>query len=208
VQEVWSGPCAVALNPSWGEGVPREYEAVVRSFEVAYSFMPVAIKVRAAGPRACRCCARVARAAFAELRDAASGSGARAHAVGCLLYDFSYCRQPPELSGVRVARPGNLARAPLSATWACSFPQRRRPRATAVRPNPTPRLAGAGGRAGGCCAAADCQGRVAGGRALADLDSAAGRPVPAGLSARGSGATGAAPLPPQNGAALSRCEPL
>ncbi|KIY97141.1 hypothetical protein MNEG_10820 [Monoraphidium neglectum] len=44
VQEVWSGPCAVALNPSWGEGVPREYEAVVRSFEVAYSFMPVAIK--------------------------------------------------------------------------------------------------------------------------------------------------------------------
>ncbi len=44
VQEVWSGPCAVVLNPTWHEGLPREYEAVVRSFEVAYSFTPISIK--------------------------------------------------------------------------------------------------------------------------------------------------------------------
>jgi hypothetical protein len=44
VQEVWSGPAAVVLNPSWS-GAPREYEAVVRSFEVAYSFLPISVKV-------------------------------------------------------------------------------------------------------------------------------------------------------------------
>lgn len=46
VQEVWSGPCAVVLNPGWGDVIPKEYEAAVRSFEVAYSFLPISIKVR------------------------------------------------------------------------------------------------------------------------------------------------------------------
>lgn len=46
MQDVWSGPAAVVLNPGWGEGVPKEFEAVVRSFEVAYSFLPINIKVR------------------------------------------------------------------------------------------------------------------------------------------------------------------
>jgi len=44
VQEVWAGPCAVVLNPTWHDGLPREFDAVVRSFEVAYSFMPISVK--------------------------------------------------------------------------------------------------------------------------------------------------------------------
>ena len=50
LEEAWAGPAAVLLNPGWqqaGAGaaaVPKEFEALARSFEVAYSFQPIAVQ--------------------------------------------------------------------------------------------------------------------------------------------------------------------
>lgn len=37
LDEVWSGPWAVVLNPTWFEGLPGQYTALVDSWEAAYS---------------------------------------------------------------------------------------------------------------------------------------------------------------------------
>lgn len=49
VDEVWSGPAVLVLNPGWSQGdglaaVPRGYAGLVDSFDVVYSFLPCAIQ--------------------------------------------------------------------------------------------------------------------------------------------------------------------
>ena len=55
VDEVWSGPAVLVLNPGWSQSqsqggglaaVPKGYAALVDSFDVVYSFLPCAIQVR------------------------------------------------------------------------------------------------------------------------------------------------------------------
>ncbi len=45
LEEVAAGPLALVLSPSWSTGVPEQYQPLVDSFTVAYSFLPVAIQV-------------------------------------------------------------------------------------------------------------------------------------------------------------------
>lgn len=51
LDEVWSGPWALTLNPGWHSNTPAAYQGLVNSFEAAYSFMPIATQglVRAEG---------------------------------------------------------------------------------------------------------------------------------------------------------------
>lgn len=46
LDEVWSGPWAVVLNPTWFEGVPQQYADLVDSWEAAYSLTITATQVR------------------------------------------------------------------------------------------------------------------------------------------------------------------
>ena len=48
MDEVWSGPAVLALNPSWADPpgtLSEHFRQLVDSFVVAYSFMPVSVKV-------------------------------------------------------------------------------------------------------------------------------------------------------------------
>jgi hypothetical protein len=45
LDEVWAGPWAVVLNPTWFEGVPQQYAALVDSWEAAYSLTITATQV-------------------------------------------------------------------------------------------------------------------------------------------------------------------
>lgn len=46
VDEVWQGPSAITLNAEWASlPVPAQYKTVRDSFQVVYSFLPVAIQV-------------------------------------------------------------------------------------------------------------------------------------------------------------------
>ncbi len=45
LDEVAAGPLALVLNPSWSTGVPEQFQALVDTFLVVYSFLPVAIQV-------------------------------------------------------------------------------------------------------------------------------------------------------------------
>lgn len=45
LEEVAAGPLALVLSPSWSTGVPEQYQPLVDSFTVAYSFLPVALQV-------------------------------------------------------------------------------------------------------------------------------------------------------------------
>jgi hypothetical protein len=60
LDEVWSGPWALTLNPGWHSNTPAAYQGLVNSFEAAYSFMPIATQVGAGVPaaaaRAAVCC--------------------------------------------------------------------------------------------------------------------------------------------------------
>jgi hypothetical protein len=46
LEEVWSGPWAVVLNPTWFSDVPQQYSDMVNSWEAAYSLMITATQVR------------------------------------------------------------------------------------------------------------------------------------------------------------------
>jgi hypothetical protein len=53
LEEVWQGEVAVLLNSRWSASeVPADYKAVVESFEVVFSFLPVAIQVGVGSPAA------------------------------------------------------------------------------------------------------------------------------------------------------------
>jgi hypothetical protein len=45
LDEVWSGPWALSLNPDWHTNTPAAYQQLVDSFEAAYSFLPIATQV-------------------------------------------------------------------------------------------------------------------------------------------------------------------
>ncbi len=52
VEEAWTGPYLLVLNPTWsvtGATVPKDYQQLVESFEVVYSFLPISIQVRHCG---------------------------------------------------------------------------------------------------------------------------------------------------------------
>eukprot|EP00878_Enallax_costatus_P047266 GHUV01057731.1.p1 GENE.GHUV01057731.1~~GHUV01057731.1.p1 ORF type:complete len:288 (+),score=100.13 GHUV01057731.1:340-1203(+) len=42
LDEVWSGPWALLVNPSWHVNTPAQYQPLVGSFNTVYSFMPIA----------------------------------------------------------------------------------------------------------------------------------------------------------------------
>ncbi len=46
LEEVWSGEFVLLLNPGWNtSNVPQQYAALVDSFQVVYSFLPISIQV-------------------------------------------------------------------------------------------------------------------------------------------------------------------
>jgi hypothetical protein len=47
LEEVWVGPAAAALNPTWQSGAPGQYQALVDSFNAVYSFLPISLQVGA-----------------------------------------------------------------------------------------------------------------------------------------------------------------
>lgn len=44
VSEIWRGEVVVLLSPQWGKDVPEELEGFRRTFEVVYSFLPLAMQ--------------------------------------------------------------------------------------------------------------------------------------------------------------------
>jgi hypothetical protein len=57
LDEVWSGPWALTVNPDWHTNTPAAYQQLVNSFEAAYSFLPIATQVGALWALAAGCCA-------------------------------------------------------------------------------------------------------------------------------------------------------
>jgi hypothetical protein len=49
LEEVWVGPAAAALNPTWQAGSPGQYQGLVDSFNAVYSFLPISLQVRGRG---------------------------------------------------------------------------------------------------------------------------------------------------------------
>jgi hypothetical protein len=45
LDEVWSGPFVVVVNPTWLQGTPQQYQRLVESFDPVYSFLPIALQV-------------------------------------------------------------------------------------------------------------------------------------------------------------------
>jgi len=43
LDEVWSGPFVIAINPTWTQGTPQQYQQLVDSFDAVYSFLPIAL---------------------------------------------------------------------------------------------------------------------------------------------------------------------
>lgn len=45
LDDVWCGPWALLLNPTWHNTTPTLYQPLVDSFNTLYSFMPIATQV-------------------------------------------------------------------------------------------------------------------------------------------------------------------